>query len=98
MRVRIPATGGQSVVATQLLKNSGHSAVAPARFCFEQTKGPDACAIRAWATQRRRRLRASTSARIEHVRIWIHWLLMLERSDARFPKGKRTQARSGQWP
>ena len=30
MRVRIPATGGQSVVAIQLLKNSGHGAAAPA--------------------------------------------------------------------
>ena len=30
MRVRIPATGGQSVVAIQLLKNFGHSAIAPA--------------------------------------------------------------------
>ena len=30
MRVRIPATGGQSVVAIQLLKNLGHGAVAPA--------------------------------------------------------------------
>jgi len=30
MRARIPATGGQSVVAIQLLKNFGHGAVAPA--------------------------------------------------------------------
>ncbi len=51
-----------------------------------------------WATQRRRRLRASTSARIERVRIKIHWLLMLGRIPAHFPKGRRTQARRGQLP
>ena len=51
-----------------------------------------------WATQRRRRLRAKTSTRIERVRIKIHWLLMLERISAHLPKGKRTQARRGKLP
>jgi len=48
MRVRIPATGGQSVVALELLKNFGHGAAAPVRFQLHKAKGPDACAIRAF--------------------------------------------------
>lgn len=82
MRVRTPATGGQSVVASKLLKNLGLDAVAPARFLNSRKKQKARMLARSGplGRQTEEALRAVASARIECVR----------RIPARFRKGKRT--------
>lgn len=94
MRVRTPATGGQSVVAIKLLKSFGRGAVAPAA----KTKRPGCLRDPGLSHQTEVALHAIASARIEWVRIKIHWLLMLKRIRARCLRGKRTRVRHGALP